>query len=109
MSKAEERSLARDFLLARLAACRGGIARAAGMLDLCLEHFVHPDTDKRGTIRSKFLESIDDSIGEAATALHAAQELMGDIDPKEGEPDLDDDDDDEEEDEDEEDEEDEDD
>lgn len=85
--RAEEMSAARDFVMARLAACRARLAAAAVQLDVCLAHFVDPsEDDKKGKERAGLLEQIDEDIGDAAIALHAAQEIWPEVDPSEGEP-----------------------
>jgi predicted NBD/HSP70 family sugar kinase len=101
-----ERTAAREFLLARLAACRGALASASSSLDDALILFVETGEDPKGKERSKLLEAVDLAIGEAARAIQLAMPAMGDVDPGEGEPelDLDDEDDDSDEDEDEDDE-----
>jgi len=88
----EERTAARDFCMARLAACRGALAIATDGLDEALALFIDPEGDAKGKTRSELLEGIDDAIGLAARAVQAAQALFEEIDPKEGEPDPDEDD-----------------
>lgn len=100
MSKAEERAAARDYVMARLAACRGALASAQVQLDDALWMFIAPDEDAKGAGRRDLLESIDAAIGEAARAVQLAQPVLEDIDPKEGEPEPDEDDEDDDEDED---------
>lgn len=97
----EERTLARDFTLARLAVCRGHLASSMAALDEALALFADPDEDAKGKDRKELLEGIDESLGGAATALQMAQVSWEDCDPAEGEPDPDDEDDDEDEQEDE--------
>ena len=87
----EEASAARDFTMARLAACRAYLADASKDLDEALENFVQPDSDRSGKKRAELLERIDDEIGLAAIAVQAAQGGLEDVDPAEGEPDLEDD------------------
>ncbi len=89
--KTDERTAARDFLLARLAACRGALALASSSLDEALVLFVEPSEDPKGADRSELLEAVDAAIGDAARAVQAAMPAMEDIDPKEGEPEVDDD------------------
>lgn len=95
----EERSAARDFCMARLAACRGALAMATSALDDALAHFASPEDDLKGKERATLLEAIDEQIGEAARAVQLAQTAWEDVNPKEGEPDPEDEDEDEEEDE----------
>lgn len=103
--KAEERTAAREYLLARLAICRGALALACNSVDEVLHHFVYPAADIKGKERAELMETADEAIGEAARALQLAQATMEDIDPREGEPDEEDEDaDDDEEDEEDEDE-----
>jgi hypothetical protein len=83
----EERSAARDFCMARLAACRGAISLAAGALDEALAHFTDPSDDFKGKERALLLEAIDDQLGEAARAVQLAQGAWSDVDPSEEEPD----------------------
>lgn len=92
--KTEERTAAREFCLARMAACRGSLASACAALDEALILFIDTDEDAKGKQRSELLEAVDASIGDAARAIQAAMPSMEDLDPKEGEPDVDDDDDD---------------
>ncbi len=99
--KQEERTAARDYLLARLAACRGALSSAERSLDIALEMFIDPSEDPKGAERSELLEAVDAAIGDAARAVQAAMPAMVDIDPKEAEPESEDDDEDEEDDEDE--------
>lgn len=80
--------MAREFVMARLAACRGGISQAEGALDEALAMFLAPDEDKRGKKRQGLLEAVDVALGEATRAVQAAQEMLDEIDPAEGEPDL---------------------
>lgn len=84
----EERSAARDFCMARLAACRGALALATGALDEALSHFVDPSDDHRGKERALLLEAVDDQLGEAARAVQLAQGAWADVDPAEEEPDA---------------------
>lgn len=79
---------ARDFVMARLAACRANIYMVADALDDCLCHFADPDGDKEGKERAELLEAIDDGLGEAARAVQMAQDMFGDIDTAEGEPEM---------------------
>jgi hypothetical protein len=106
MTKKEaEQSAAREFLLARLAICRGALASAAASLDEALALFVDTDDDAKGKTRADLLEAVDAALGEAARAIQLGMPALADIDPEEGEPDEEDEDDDEEDDEDEDDEE----
>jgi len=102
MTRAEERTAARDFTMARLAAARTLIASAAQACDDCLAMFVDPDSDRSGKERAELLEQIDDGLGIAATAVQAAQQSWEDVDPQEGEPEDDEGEEEDEEDEDEE-------
>ena len=86
MATSEERSAARDFVMARLAACRGAVALAAGALDEALMHFLEPSDDLKGKERALLLEAIDDQLGEAARAVQHAQGAWEDVDPAEEEP-----------------------
>ncbi len=88
--KEDERSAAREFLLARLAICRGALAAATSSLDDVLVLFLHTDGDPKGKNRSKLLEATDAAIGDAAAAVQKAMEAMRDIDPEEEEPEADD-------------------
>jgi len=92
MASAEERTLARDFVMARLAACRAALAIAMDQLDESIIHFIATDDDSKGSKRSKLLEGIDESIGEAARGVQLAQSMWEDVDPKEEEPELEEDD-----------------
>lgn len=88
---AEDRTAARDYVLARLAICRGALASASMAIDEAVLMFLEPSDDKRGEGRSGLLEGIDSAIGDAARAIQAAMPAMEDIDPKEGETDPEDD------------------
>jgi hypothetical protein len=98
----DERSAAREFLLARLAICRGALAAAAVSLDDALALFLDVEQDVKGKQRSELLETVDAAIGEAARAIQLAMPAMADIDPAEAEPDEEDGDDEDDDDEDEE-------
>lgn len=100
MGRSEDATAARDFVLARAAACRGELASAQGALDEFLALMNDPDEDKKGEARAALLEAIDEHVGAAASAVQLAQHAWEDVDPKEVEPEGD-----EEEDEDEDDEE----
>ncbi|MBT8454159.1 MAG: hypothetical protein KJO40_19505 [Deltaproteobacteria bacterium] len=84
----EEQAAARDFVMARLGACRGAMAAASEALDQALGLFLMPDEDTKGKERVKLIELVDDCLGEAARAVQAAGELFEELDPAEGEPDL---------------------
>lgn len=81
-------SEARDFVMARLGAARAHVSGAADDVDTLLAFFVDPDDDADGALRAEMLESLDDSLGEAARAVQAAQSAFSDIDPTEAEGDL---------------------
>jgi hypothetical protein len=85
MTKADDRSAARDFLLARLAAARASIADAALGLDSCLLLFREPEEDTKGKDRAALLEAVDERLGEAASSVQLAQGVWKDIDLREGE------------------------
>lgn len=102
----EEASIARDFCMARLAACRSALQSATDACDEAVAMLVDPDEDPKGTKRAELLELIDEEIGSAAARVQSAQTAFEDVDPKEAEPEPEDDEedgDDEEEDEDDED------
>lgn len=84
MSKSEHR----DFVLARLAACRAHLAYSTAELDDVLNLFMSPLEDEQGTVRREALVSIDEAIGEAARAVQLAQDLIDEIDPREAEPEM---------------------
>lgn len=98
MSKAEERSAARDFVMARLAAARGQLSAATGALDDALILFVETDDDRTGKKRAELIEAVDASIAEAARGVQLAMSELDAIDPKETEPEPEDDEDEEEDD-----------
>ncbi len=89
---AEDKSAARDFVMARLAAARGQLAKATTALDMLCMAMADPEDDAKGKNREMFFEDIDDALGAAAIAMSAASEAWEDVDPEEGEPDLEDDD-----------------
>ena len=86
MGSREERSAARDYVMARLAACNSWLDAAKAHVDGALGLFVSPDDDKKGADRSSALEEADECIGLAARAVQSAQSLWDEVDPKEGEP-----------------------
>lgn len=89
MSKTTETaSAARDFTMARLAACRGALALAVDGVDAMLALFLVPSDDAKGKDRAELLEAVDDHIGEAARSVQLAQGSWGDVDPREEEPDI---------------------
>lgn len=90
--KEEERTAARDFVMARLAAARAHIGGASDALDELLQLMVDPDEDRKGKRRAELLEAVDAVLGEAATSMQIAQAGWSDCDPAEGEPEPDDDD-----------------
>lgn len=79
---------ARDYVMARLAACRAWLTDALEELDECVGHFVAPEGDLDGGARTAHLEAVDESIGEAARSVQLAQDAIVDIDPEETEPDI---------------------
>ncbi len=88
MSNPADSSNARDYVMARLAACRAWLTDAIEELDECIGEFIAPEGDADGAARAARLEAIDESIGAAARSVQMAQDAMGDIDPEEAEPDL---------------------
>ncbi len=88
MSASEDSSGARDYVMARLAACRAWLTDAIDEVDECVNEFISPDSDTDGSARTGRLEAIDESVGEAARSVQLAQDAIGDIDPQEAEPDL---------------------
>ena len=78
----------RDFVMARLAAGRAYATSAIAQLDECLGFFVDPELDGDGKERTELLEGVVEDAGLLSRAIEAAQELLGDIDFTEGEPDL---------------------
>ena len=79
---------ARNYVMARLAACRVALSGATEAVDETISLFVEPEDDPEGKVRAEFLEGIDELVGDAARAVQAAQELMDSIDPAEGEEEL---------------------
>lgn len=79
---------ARDYVMARLAACRTWLTAAIEEVDECIGEFLAPESDADGSGRATRLEDVDESIGEAARSVQLAQDAIGDIDPEETEPDL---------------------
>lgn len=88
MSDSADSSNARDYVMARLAACRTWLTGAIEEVELCIDYFIAPDGDPDASGRAAQLEAIDEAIGEAARSVQLAQDAIGDIDPDEGEPDL---------------------
>ena len=97
-----EASAARDFVMARLLACRVSLTDALANLDHAAALFVDAADDANGKIRKKSLEDVDASCGAAAAAVQLAMAELENIDPEEGEPDAEEEDDESDEDEDEE-------
>lgn len=91
--KEEAATAARDFMMARLAACRGSISTASEALDEMLSLMNSPDDDKAGKRRAELLEMIDDLLGQAAISIQHAQPAWSDVDHRELEPEIDEDDD----------------
>lgn len=85
-----EASAARDFAMARLAACRSALTAAVNATDEAIAHFCDPSDDHEGEEREELLEFIDEEIGNAATAVQLAQGALEDTNPEEGEADPDD-------------------
>jgi hypothetical protein len=88
MTKAEEKTAARDFVMARLGAARACVGAASTEIDNALGCFVSPEDDKKGEERGGAMESAVDLLGEAVRAVEAAQDMLEDVDFSEGEPDL---------------------
>jgi len=90
---AEDKAAARDYMLARLAACRSAIDDAKTTCDALIAATVDPEAngDEKGKRRENGFEDLDDALGRAAIASGAAREAWGDVDPEMGEPDDDDD------------------
>lgn len=82
---------ARDFVMARVAAARVIAQEAVDGCDAILALFVDPDSDKEGDERSEIFESAIESAGELSRSLETAQEVWqsDEVDPKEGEPEID--------------------
>ena len=80
----DDRTVARDFVMARLAACRAALVMAEAALDECLVYFVDPSDDARGKERGELLEAVDAQLGEAARAIQLAQQEWVDVDPEGG-------------------------
>jgi len=96
MSKEEDASAARDYVMARVLASRSTIAAVLVMVDELADLMVDPvDEDKRGAKRKSLLESVDASLTLAAGSIQQAMEAFPDIDPEEGEPEPEEDDEDE--------------
>jgi len=91
---AEGRTIARDFVMARLAATRIHLQTGLDLVDEAIAFFVDPSDDKKGKHRSEILEGIDAAAGDAARSVQLAQAAWEDVDASEGEPEPDDDDDD---------------
>ena len=81
-------SAARDFVLARLAAARARVAAIEKGIDACIACFLIEKLDPTGKDRADLLDDLAEEAGCLSRALEAAQELLEDVDPKEGEPDL---------------------
>ncbi len=78
----------RDFVMARLAAARAHTARITAGIDTCIDYFLYPEEDEDGEGRKEVLDELLDDIGGLTRSIDAAQSLIGEIDPKEEEPDL---------------------
>jgi len=88
--KAEERTIARDFVMARLAATRVHLQSGLELVDEALAHFVDPADDRKGKHRSELLENIDLACGDGARSVQLAQTAWEDVDATEEEPEPDD-------------------
>lgn len=91
----DERTAARDFVMARLAAARLQATAVIECIDECIGHFIDTDEDLKGKARVEIIEAADACIADVARALQLAGEAMGDIDPEEEEPEAEDEEDDE--------------
>ena len=80
----DDRTVARDFVMARLAACRAALVMAEAALDECLVYFVDPSDDARGKERGELLEAVDAQLGEAARAIAACPAGVGERRPQGG-------------------------
>ena len=80
-----ERTAARDFVMARLAAARVYATEAIDNIDAALAAFIAPDEDRKGEQRAEALEGADEFLGLAAGTVQAAQEMWPEVDPREGE------------------------
>lgn len=83
-----EAAAARNFVMARLAACRAALRDAGDGVDDAIGMFVDPSEDLDGKERRLLLEGIDDAIGDAARAVQTAQDVVDAIDWSEGEADV---------------------
>lgn len=65
----------RDFVMARVAACRASLQTAIDELDEAMGHFVDPSEDEDGDERTEALEAATESIGSATRSLEAGMEV----------------------------------
>lgn len=82
---------ARDFVMARVAAARVFAQEAVDGCDAILALCTSPDDDKDGEERDNIFENAIEAAGEASRSLEVAQEVWqsDEVDPNEGEPDVD--------------------
>lgn len=87
MSKDDEISApeARNYVMARVAACLSALDSAMDGAKEILALFVDPADDEKGAERAELISAVDDAIGLAARMIQAAQDLYDDVDPTEGE------------------------
>jgi hypothetical protein len=76
---------ARDFVMARLGAAHAAVASAASVITDVLGAIADGDHEYE---TADALDEIDESLGEATRAVHAASSLLEQVDPEEAEPDL---------------------
>jgi hypothetical protein len=76
----------RDFVMARLAAARNALQASIESIDESLALYVNPDDDAKGKERKELLDTAVESVGVASRCLEAAEETIGEVDFKEGEP-----------------------
>lgn len=78
--------VARDFVMARLAAARATATNAITALDEALALFVDPQEDASGRKRKEAIGDALEEIGAATRALESAEESFEDADVEAGEP-----------------------
>lgn len=68
----------RDFVMARLAACRVSLQAAVELVDETLGYMVDPSDDAKGKKRDEGLDACEEAIGAAGISLREASRVWSD-------------------------------
>lgn len=82
----EDGLVARDFVMARLAAGRAAATEMIAAIDEANGLFLNPDDDMSGRKRKEAIGDALEAAGAATRALECAEEGLDDVDMKAGEP-----------------------